>query len=400
VPIAGSRPQLAGVLLLGEKKSEEPYSLADKNLLQALAGQMAMVCENVWLQERVEEEGRIRHDVLAHFDQGEVNLVRECPRCGACYDRGAVSCAADGTELTLTLPVERVIEGKYRLESRIGRGGMGTVYAATDLRLNRQVAVKILAGSLFDNRSALRRFEREARATARLVHPNIVAIHDFGTVGSACAYLVMELLPGSSWRSELESLRTLKPETAARWFDQLLDGLEAAHAASIVHRDLKPDNVLVDCDHVTILDFGLAKMRETEDAGTQSVTLPGTVLGTLGYMAPEQLMGRGSDHRSDLFSAGVMAVEALAGGRLFRGRDYGEVLASMLHADPHLHGEGPAVERLTAVLRKSLAPSPEMRYQTAAEMRRNLVAALASCPPLAPGHEPDPGQADTRSMRA
>jgi serine/threonine-protein kinase len=111
-------------------------------------------------------------------------------------------------------------------------------------------------------------------------------------------------------------------------------------------------------------------------------------------------MGRGSDHRSDLFSAGVMAFEALAGGRLFRGRDYAEVLASMLHADPHLHGAGPAVERLTAVLRKSLAPSPEMRYQTAAEMRRNLVAALASCPPLASGHEPDPGQADTRSMRA
>jgi eukaryotic-like serine/threonine-protein kinase len=253
VPIIGSRPPLAGLLLLGEKKSEEPYSPSDKSLLQSLAGQMALVSENVWLQERLDEESRIRHEVLARLDQSEVKLLRECPRCHACYDSDAAACSADGSELTVTLPVERVIEGKYRLESRIGRGGMGAVYVATDLRLNRSVAVKIMTGGLFGNRSALRRFEREARATAQLMHPNIVAIHDYGRVGSDGAYLVMERVPGCTWCSALERRKRLAPEIAAWWFDQLLGGLQAAHAAGIVHRDLKPDNVLVDRDCIKIL---------------------------------------------------------------------------------------------------------------------------------------------------
>ena len=260
--MVGRRQQLAGLLLLGEKKSEEPYTPNDKGLLQTLAGQVALVCENVWLQERVEEEGRIRCEVLAKLDESGVNLVRECPRCGACYDSTAALCPADGTELTLTLPVERVIDRRYRLESRIGRGGMGAVYDATDLRLNRNVALKVMVGSLFGNHAALRRFDREARATASLVHPNIVAIHDYGTVGSDGAYLVMERVAGATWRSELDKRGALAPETAARWFDQLLSGLEAAHTAGIVHRDLKPDNVLVDNDQIKILDFGLAKMRQ------------------------------------------------------------------------------------------------------------------------------------------
>jgi hypothetical protein len=403
VPIVGRRQQLAGVLLLGEKKSEEPYSPADRGLLQALAGQMALVCENVWLQERVEDEGRIRRDVLARLEESQINLVRECPRCGACYDRDAAICSTDGTELTVTLPVERVIDRRYRLESRIGRGGMGAVYQATDLRLNRAVAVKLMVGSLFGNPAALRRFEREARATARLVHSNIVAIHDYGTVGSDGAYLVMERVPGVTWRHELEKRGTLPPETAARWFDQLLDGLGAAHAAGIVHRDLKPENVLVDRDQIKILDFGLAKMRQQDDADTHSVTMPGTVVGTLGYMAPEQLAGRGADERSDLFSAGVMAVECITGRPLFRG-GYSEVLAAMLREDVQLPGESPAAGRLNAVLRKCLAADPERRFQSAAEMRRELPAALAACPPPATGQREgghtDEGQADTRSMGA
>src|SRR5262249_8233617 len=153
----------------------------------------------------------------------------------------------------------------------------------------------------------------------QLVHPNIVAIHDYGTLSADGAYLVMERVPGCTWRSELEKRQVLGPQTAAQWFDQLLRGLEAAHVAGIVHRDLKPENVLVSQDQIKILDFGIAKMGRAEDSGSYSLTLPGTVLGTLGYMAPEQLMGRGSDERSDLFSAGVMAVEAITGRRLFPG---------------------------------------------------------------------------------
>jgi succinate dehydrogenase hydrophobic anchor subunit len=403
VPISASRQQAAGIVVLGEKKSEEPYTAIDKGLLQALAAQMALACDNAWLQDRVEEEGRIRYEVLSKLDQSEVNLVRECPQCGACYDRSAAVCSTDGTALTLTIPVERVIDRRYRLESRIGRGGMGAVYDATDLRLNRNVAVKVMIGSLFGNPAALRRFRREARATATLAHANVVAIYDYGTVGAQGAYLVMERVPGTTWRFELDSRGALAPGVAARWFDQLLSGLEAAHDAGIVHRDLKPENVLVNGDQIKIVDFGLAKMRQVDDADTQSVTMAGTVLGTVGYMAPEQLMGRGTDERSDLFSAGVMAFEAVTGHRVFQGT-HAEVLAAMLREDVNLPGGGPAVQRLNDVLRKSMAAQSEARYATAGAMRVELTSALAACPPIGiprtRSPQADLGQTDTRSMGA
>jgi hypothetical protein len=399
VPILTRRQQLAGVVLLGEKMSEEPYNPTDKRLLQTLAGQMALVCENMWLQDRVEEEGRIRRHVLARLGGSDVTLMRECPRCGACYDGAAATCSADGFALTLTLPVERVIDRRYRLDSRIGRGAMGAVYQANDLRLNRSVAVKVMIGSLFGNPAALRRFEREARATAMLVHPNIVGIHDYGTLGSDGAYLVMERVPGVTWRSELDKRGALTPQIAAQWFVQLLSGLEAAHSAGVVHRDLKPENVLVDRDQIKILDFGLAKMRQPDDSGASSVTLPGTVLGTPGYMAPEQLMGRAADQRSDVFSAGVMVVEAITGRRLFRGA-YAEVLAAMLREDFKLASDEPVITRLNAVVRRSLAADPERRYQSAREMLIELVPALAESPSIEIAQsERDQDLGDTRSMR-
>ncbi|PYQ05966.1 MAG: hypothetical protein DMF82_07310 [Acidobacteria bacterium] len=204
VPMRTAEGRLVGMILLGEKKSEVPYGPDDRRLLQAVAAQIAILYENTALKRRVAREEQSRREVLSRLAPGEVNIVKECPRCGTCWDAVVETCPRDGAPLSMTIPVERVVDEKYRLERVIGTGGMGTVYEATDLRLGRSVALKILLARNFGNPGALRRFEREAQAAARLRHPNIVTVHDYGTLGNEGAYLVMELLKGTTLRSELD----------------------------------------------------------------------------------------------------------------------------------------------------------------------------------------------------
>ncbi|MFQ3639429.1 MAG: protein kinase, partial [Chloracidobacterium sp.] len=280
VPVKNADGRLVGLMLLGEKQSEEPYSMLDRQTLQAIGAQVGVIHDNARLKAHVDRVERMRREVLARLDEQEINLVKECPVCGRCYDASVNLCVDDRAELTLSLPIERVIEGKYRLERLLGKGGMGAVYLAHDLRLERSVAVKVILGHLFGDTTALRRFEREARVAAALRHPNLVAVFDFGRTGADGAYLVMEVVQGRSLRAELRQQGGLDGYTAADWFDQVFEGVKAAHAAGIVHRDLKPENVVVcraDARQtvIKILDFGLAK------AGTgdgQSITRPGMVM--------------------------------------------------------------------------------------------------------------------------
>ncbi len=404
VPITGGRQRLMGLVLLGEKRSEEPYTRTDRNLLEAIAAQMGIVYERAWLQDQVGEEQRIRRDVLAHLDQTDLNLLRECPHCGVCFDSAARVCTTDGTELTVTLPIERTMDQKYRLDRRIGRGGMGAVFEGTDLRLHRKVAIKVMMGSLFGNRAALRRFEREAKAAAMLNHVNIVAIHDFGMIGQDGAYLVMERVYGFTWREELTQHGALPPARAAEWFHQLLAGLRAAHQAGIVHRDLKPENVLVSpledgTEQIKILDFGLAKLRFFEGGDTQSLTMAGGILGTVGYMSPEQLSGTESDERSDIFSVGVMAYEAVRGRRPFEGKNYAEILTSMLQGGVPLPGDTAELIALNGVLSRCMAYDRTSRYGSVAELQEVLLDALRACPAMAASDRPV-GEAPTRSLGA
>jgi hypothetical protein len=245
VPMKNADGRLVGLMMLGEKQSEEPYSALDRQTLQAIGAQVGIIHDNTRLRAHVERAERMRREVLARLDEQEINLVKECPVCGRCYDANVNLCADDRAELTLSLPVERVIEGKYRLDSLLGKGGMGAVYLAHDLRLNRSVAVKVILAHLFGDPAALRRFEREARTAAALRHPNLVAVYDFGRTGAGGAYLVMEVVRGRSLRAELRQRGRLDGPTAALWFDQICEGVKAAHAAGIVHRDLKPENVVI-----------------------------------------------------------------------------------------------------------------------------------------------------------
>jgi serine/threonine protein kinase len=389
VPLVGTERRLIGLLLLGEKQSELPYLREDREMLKSVAHQMAVVCENLHLREQVSQERKIKHDVLARLDGKQINLLTECPLCGVCYDHEESYCKDDNLPLTLLLPVERTIDGKYQLDRRVGAGGMGAVYAATDLRLKRRVAVKILTGSLFGNRNALQRFTREAQASARLSHPNIVAVYDYGQAGTAGAYLVMEFLTGRSLRAEMASHGACPPSIVAEWFSQILTGLGAAHDAGVLHRDLKPDNVWLAAQPdgqplVKLLDFGLAKLRSLEQGGDASLTLPGTVLGTPGYMAPEQLAAQEADERSDIFSLGVMVVEALTGSRPFAGRDFAELQVAMATQFYRLPGDSPEVARLDAVVQRCLAYDRRQRYANIAELQAVLLPALRACAPLPP----------------
>jgi hypothetical protein len=386
VPVPGAQRRLAGLLMLGEKRSEEPYTATDRELLQAIAAQIGVVYDNIALREAARREMQIKRQVLAHVEGSEINLLKECPVCGTCFDRTVEKCSSDGAELSLTLPVERIVDGVYRLEQRIGAGGMSAVYRATDLRLSRPVALKIMTGSLFGNQAALQRFEREARAAARLSHPNIVAIHDYGSIGTEGAYLVMELVSGPTFRAELRRSGAMAPALAAMRFHQMLDGLAAAHDGGVVHRDLKPENVIVaqlpgGGELLKILDFGLAKIAAASDPGTM-LTAAGAVLGTLGYMSPEQLLGEEVDARTDTFSVGVMVVEALTGQRPFAGANFQELLSTTLRDTYRLPGDGAAVERLDGLVQRCLATRRDDR-PTVSQIRQELVEAIREYPGMA-----------------
>lgn len=384
VPLTGSDERLAGVLMLGGKRSEEPYSSNDLSLLGVVAKQAAVVRENLRLRERISEERRIRTDVLAHLEPDRVDLVKECPDCGSCHDSTDEHCSRDGKALRLSLPVTRIVAGRYRLDRLIGRGGMGVVYEAHDLRLERTVAIKFLLGPAFGQEHSLRRFRREARAIARIHHPNIVEVYDYGGLEPHGAYLVMERIRGVTLREEMTRQGALAGATAAEWFAPLLDGIAAAHEEGIIHRDLKPENVArVRPEYgppvVKILDFGIAKMRPL-DTASDRLTATGTVVGTLGYMSPEQLRGLDVDARSDLFAVGVMVVEALTGSWPFQGTSYAQLLAAIVLEPYHLPGDAPEVRALDTVLQRCLAKERGDRFVSAAALRHELVPALRTSP--------------------
>ena len=274
--------------------------------------------------------------------------------------------------------------GSYEVLAPLGAGGMAEVYRARDTKLKREVAIKVLPQHLTNDPEALARFEREAQAVAALSHPNILAIHDFGTL-EGIAYAVTELLEGETLRARLGRgpLATSKAIDVAL---QMVNGLAAAHAKGIVHRDLKPENVFLTRDgHVKILDFGLAKLRgplseggdEAESSPTRArPTIPGTVLGTIGYMSPEQVRGREADHRSDIFSFGTILYEMVSGQRAFRSDSAAETLSAILKEDAPdvLQSKAavpPALERL---VRRCLEKDPEERFQSSRDLRFALEA--------------------------
>ena len=267
--------------------------------------------------------------------------------------------------------------GPYEVLGLLATGGMGEVYRARDPRLGREVAIKVLPEEMNGSPDRLRRFEQEARAAGALKHPNILVIYDVG-VRDGAPYVVSELLEGETLRAGLRA-GALSLRDAIGFATQIAHGLAAAHEKGIVHRDLKPENLLVTKDRrVKILDFGLAKLSQPErllqETGDPLVkeltTASGTILGTAGYMSPEQIRGQPVDHRSDVFSCGAVLYEMLCGRRAFHGETPADTLTAILRQDPpELSGMGreipPALERIT---RRCLEKDPAERFQSARDI--------------------------------
>ena len=286
--------------------------------------------------------------------------------------------------------------GPYEIVAPIGAGGMGEVWRARDHRLHRDVAVKVLPEETANTQNALARFEREARAVAALSHPNILAIHDFGNQGGV-VYAVMELLEGSTLRGRLVDTLTLG--RALEWAHQIAQGLAAAHERGIIHRDLKPENIFVTRDGIVkILDFGLARLEGEDvvskrgDESTLARTMPGTVVGTLGYLSPEQARGGTADHRSDIFSFGAVFYEMLSGQPAFARGTYADSIVAILREEPTpLAALGRSVPpEVEEILAHCLEKNRDERFRSAGDLAFALRLAMRALSGAAADFSPRP----------
>jgi serine/threonine protein kinase len=266
-----------------------------------------------------------------------------------------------------------VLSGRYRLESKLGSGGMSTVYLALDEVLDRPVAVKLLHREISEEADQLERFRREARAAARLSHPNLVSVIDAGE-DEGRPYIVFEYIEGRTLKRRIHDGGPLPVDEAVAYAIEIGRGLTAAHARKLVHRDVKPQNVLIDPDgRAKVTDFGIARSLEQE-----GMTATGRVLGTTDYVSPEQAMGEDVDERSDVYSLGVVLYEMLAGDVPFRAET--QVGVAMKHVNqplPDVQTRRPEVSAsLAAVIDRAATKDPRDRYSTVAEMTRDLEATL------------------------
>jgi serine/threonine-protein kinase len=283
------------------------------------------------------------------------------------------------------------IDGRYRIESVLGEGGMGVVYAGRHKVINKKVAIKVLRGEMSRDREMTERFLQEARAASSIGHPNIIDISDFGTLPDGAAYFVMEFLEGRSLSGVLNETKPVPLKRLLHVARQAAEGLQAAHGQNIIHRDLKPDNIFLidrgnEKDFVKILDFGIAKVTSSN---TNKLTRAGTVFGTPHYMSPEQAAGAPVDHRTDIYAMGVIMYEMASGRVPFDADNYMGILTQHMYKAPvpiRVLVPPPSSDippGLEAIILKALSKKPEQRYQHMAELAEDIARVERGEMPLA-----------------
>jgi tRNA A-37 threonylcarbamoyl transferase component Bud32 len=340
IPVIAHDEQLHALMALGPKRSEEPYAQEDYDVLVAIAENLALL---------VDRSGPRRD---------RPNL-EECPSCGACFDGGARVCANDGRALTVR-ELPRTLADRYRLDRRLAAGGMGTVYEALDMALDRRVAAKVIRENLIRDDRAIVRFVEEARSAARLRdHQHVVTVYDFGVIEGRQPFLIMELLFGRTLRQLLETSGSLKPAPMLSIVQGVSSAIIAAHARGLIHRDLKPENIFLADDEggpvPKVLDFGIAKPVSVVTDVSRRQTDSGILLGTPEYMSPEQRRGDAPSRSWDHWSLAMIALEMLTGM---------PPTPSLL---PHVPGWDPAAAlrrthpRAAEVLNRALSMDPAHR---------------------------------------
>ncbi len=310
--------------------------------------------------------------------------MKTCPKCGTEYPDTTTLCPTDGVGLEKTGDslLGQTLAGKYRIEERLNEGGMGTVYRATHVLMDKTVAIKVLRASLAADEKIVARFSREARAASRISHPHALSVTDFGEAENGVVFLVMEYLSGQTLKEVIRNEGPMALPRVVEIIRQVGGALDAAHEQGVVHRDLKSENIMLlgnsGPDYAKVLDFGIAKIKEVEGAYDPGLTAPDLVIGTPQYMSPEQCsQSPDIDARSDLYSLGVIVFEMLVGHVPFSG---GSPTAIMMK---HLQEPSPSVleERndlpaaVGRVVTRAMAKRPEDRYQTVGEMVEDLTIA-------------------------
>jgi serine/threonine protein kinase len=318
-------------------------------------------------------------------EQEAVAVAKVCPQCGVEYDTASRFCPNDGTPLrpkgSSDPFIGRVLAERYHMLKRLGEGGMGKVYLAEHVKMNRQCAVKVMNSALLNDSDSAQRFAREASNAARIIHPNVAAVFDYGETDGV-VYLVMEYVDGEPLTRLLERETMLPAGRAVDIAHQVAEALVAAHELGIVHRDLKPDNIIVapgknGRDIAKVVDFGIAKA--IEEGPNESLTRTGLVIGTPEYMSPEQLLGDPVDARSDIYSLGCILYQMLTGRRTFDEPTREQMIKRRLtEKAPHPRDLIPDLPKtLDLIVARTLARGPNDRYGSAAEVRDLLIPAIA-----------------------
>lgn len=359
VPIfaGGSDPRpFVGLVALGAKRSEEPYTAEDRELLRGIAVQMGVALDLSRLRKQVGTPGS---------RQGSG---------GPAPGDLAPTVVLTGSERT-GIGVGAVVDGKYRVDAVVGQGGMGAVYRAWDLRLERDVAIKVVRADLISDPDARMRFRRESQIVAKLQHPSIVTVYDYGTLTDGSAFLVMEYVRGEDLRRYLRREKRLDALRAASLLSGIAGGIEVAHTSGIFHRDLKPENILLPDggSMPKVVDFGVAKLTSTGVTSDSTMSVKGTIVGTPAYMSPEQLRGEPVDARCDVYSLGVMAYEMLTERLPFAGSSLFDIGMKQMEGRIDTSGLDPAI---AAAIVSALAYDKDKRPASALAFAEQIRAAV------------------------
>jgi len=330
VPLQGPSGELFGCLSV---PTTALVSEAAKRLVMSVARQLGAALElrktRRALAEAAERRRATRQDML---DRG-IELLQMCPLCHRCYDHRARRCEKDLASLVTPSTFPYKVAGRYRLLRKVGEGGMGSVYRAHDERLARDVALKVIRAELFDNEKMRQRFEREARNIASIDHPGVISIFDSGELEDGSLFIVMEWLDGIDLSHVIDHFGAGTPQQVAQLVREASSALSAAHRIGIIHRDIKPANIFLvrhlDGFRAKLLDFGVAKEMSNDTGLTETGSMVGTPL----YMAPEQLLSRAVDARSDLYSLAAVMFQAITGRRIVQGQEFATILLEVVQRD-------------------------------------------------------------------